>query len=129
MLQPFGVVAETAADIDALQRFIVGVVRLAQIVGHGFRVVEVGDSGGIVRLPGEQDGVGAAGEFGLVLGGEGRDGEGVPAEGVGVGKVCSHAGANSANPNPMKPGCDNRHVKTVGVIKRVIFVRDHCTFW
>jgi hypothetical protein len=59
----------------------------AQVFGHLFGVVEVGDGGGEMCLAGEEDVFGAGGQVGLVLFGQGGDGEGVPAEGVGLGVI------------------------------------------
>ena len=87
LLQPFGVVFEAAAYVDAFDDFVIAVVGGAQVVGHGGRVVEVGDGGGEMGLSGEQDVFSAAGQVGDVFFGEQGDGEGVPAHGVRVAEV------------------------------------------
>ena len=84
LFQPLGVVPEAAADIDALQHLVVALMRLAQVGGHVVGVVEIGDRRREMCLARQQDVLGAAGQVGLVLLGQCRDGKGVPAEGVGV---------------------------------------------
>ena len=48
---------------------------------------------------GQQDVFGAASEVGFVLVGEGGDGEGIPAEGVGVAKVGFEFAADGGDPD------------------------------
>ena len=103
--QPLGVVLETATDVDALQHFVVALVGVTQVVRHGLRVVQVGDRGGEVRFAGQQDVFGAGSQVGFVLLGEQGDGEGVPAEGVGVAIVCFYFSADRSHPQQM----DTRH--------------------
>jgi hypothetical protein len=50
LFQPLGVVLEAAADVDALQHFVVALVGMSQVVRHGVRVVQVGDGGGEMRF-------------------------------------------------------------------------------
>ena len=73
---------------------------------HSVGVVHVGDRGGEVLFAGEQDVFGGAREVLFVLVGEGGNGEGVPAEGVGVGEIGSHPHANCADPDPVEAGGD-----------------------
>ena len=98
LFQPLGVILEAAADVDALQRFIVALVGFAQVGGHVAGVVEVGNGGREMCLARQQDILGAAGQVGFVLFGERGDWEGVPAESVGVAVVCSKSDANGGDP-------------------------------
>src|SRR3546814_17277443 len=66
-----------------------------------------GDGGGEMRLARQQNVFGTAGQVSLVLLGQRGDGEGVPAEGVGVGKVCAHARANRPDPSEIKARTNN----------------------
>ena len=91
LFQPLGVVLEAAADVDALQHLVVALMRLAQVGGHVVGIVEVGDRRREMRLARQQDVLGAAGQVGLVLLGERRNGKGVPAERVGVARIASSA--------------------------------------
>ena len=50
-------------------------MRLAQIGGHIFRIVEIGDRRREMRLARQQDVLGAAGQVGLVLFGERGNGK------------------------------------------------------
>jgi hypothetical protein len=59
----------------------------------------VGDRGGEVVFAGKQNFFGAAGQVVFVLVGKGGDGEGVPAEGVGVAKVGFEFAADSGDPD------------------------------
>src|SRR6185312_5113306 len=68
LLQPFGVVAEAATEVDALQHLVVALVSLAQISGHGLlRVVQLRDGGRKMCLARQEDVFGAAGKVGLIL--------------------------------------------------------------
>src|SRR3546814_14764303 len=83
----------------------------AEVFGHlalaVFYLVEIGDGGGEMRLARQQNVFGTAGQVSLVLLGQRGDGEGVPAEGVGVGKVCAHARANRPDPSEIKARTNN----------------------
>ncbi len=92
-------------------------MRRAQIGRHGLGVVEVGDGRGEVMLPRQQDVLGAAGEIGLVFLGQRRNGEGVPAEGVGVPEVGFQLAANGGDPDQVQARSDERHVPEGGVIQ------------
>jgi hypothetical protein len=48
--QAFCVILETATDVNALQYFVIALVRSAQIVRHGVGVIEIGDGGGEMVL-------------------------------------------------------------------------------
>ena len=61
LFQPLGVVAEAPADVDALQRLVVALVRFAQVGGHFVWIVKVGDRRREVRFARQQDVFGAAG--------------------------------------------------------------------
>lgn len=78
LLEPFGVVFETATDVDALQHFIVAFVGGAKVIRHGVGIVEVGNGGGKMCFAGQQNVFSAAGEISFVLFGQRRNGEGVP---------------------------------------------------
>lgn len=80
LFQPFGVVLKAAADVDAFEDHVVAVVGGAQVFGHLFGVVEARYGGGEVRLAGEEDVFSAGSQVGLVLFGQGGDGEGFPAQ-------------------------------------------------
>lgn len=54
-----------------------------------------------MRFPRQQDVLGAAGEVGFVFVGEGGDGKGVPAEGVGIVKPQFKLTTNCINPDPV----------------------------
>jgi hypothetical protein len=41
--EAFGVVFEAATDVDAFEDFVVAFVGFAQVGGHGFGVIEIGD--------------------------------------------------------------------------------------
>jgi len=71
----------------------------AQVGGYLVGFVEIGDGGGEMGFAGQQDVLGAAGQIGLVLLRELGDGEGVPAKGVGVGKIRPHSSANGCDPS------------------------------
>ena len=61
--QPFGIIFETTTNVDAFQYLIVLSVGIAQIGGHFFWVVQVGNCGGEMGFPCQQDVLGAAGEI------------------------------------------------------------------
>ena len=83
-LQQLGVVLEAAADIDALQHFVIALMGMAQVFGHGVGVIEIGNGFWPMGLTGQQNIFGAAREIGLVLFGEWRHGECVPTDRVRV---------------------------------------------
>jgi hypothetical protein len=70
LFQPLGVVLETAADVDALQHFVVTPWAWRGLSGIGLRVVPADDGGREMRLASQQVVFGADGEVGLVLLGE-----------------------------------------------------------
>ena len=117
LFQPLGVVAEAAADIDALKHLVVALMRLAQIGGHVLGIIEIGDGRRKMRLARQQDVLGAAGQVGLVLLGERRDRKGVPAKGVGVAEVRSRI--------PPQTVCDPDEVQCVRCSRTAIFHRAH----
>ncbi len=53
--EALGVVLEAAAEVDALQGLVVALVGGAEVGGHFFRVVEVGDGRREMRLQRQQD--------------------------------------------------------------------------
>lgn len=55
LLNPFAVVLERAAHLDAFQHLVVVLMGLAQVLGHRGRVADVGHSRGEVRLAGKED--------------------------------------------------------------------------
>jgi hypothetical protein len=55
LLQPLGVVLEAATDVDALQHFVIALMRRAQVSGHGLGVIEVGNGRREMMLPRQQD--------------------------------------------------------------------------
>ena len=67
LLQPFRVVTEVAADVDALENLVVTLMRCAEILRHLRGIVEFGDRRREVRLAREQNVLGAGGEVGSVL--------------------------------------------------------------
>ena len=101
LFETLGVVLETAADIYPLKRFIIALMGGAEVLRHGLGVIEVSNGGGEMRLPGEEYVLGATRQVCLVFLGELRDGEGVPAKGVGVRKISTQANTNCSYPNPM----------------------------
>lgn len=82
---------------------------MAEIFGHFPGIVELGDGGGEMSFPGQEDVFSAAGEVCTVLLGEQGDGEGVPAHGVGVAEVCFEFAADCGDPDQMETGSDQRH--------------------
>ena len=70
-----------------------------------------------MRFAGQQDGLSAGGQVGLVLFGEQRHGEGVPAQGVGVAITRFQFAANRGNPHQMQAGSDEGHVPERGVVE------------
>jgi len=61
LLQPLGIIFKAAADVDALQHFVVALMGTAQIVGHLVGGVEIGNGSGEMGFPCQQDIFGAAG--------------------------------------------------------------------
>src|SRR3546814_14295069 len=55
LFQPLGIVAKPPPDIDAFQHLVVALMGFAQIGGHLFGVIKVGDSGRKMRLARQQD--------------------------------------------------------------------------
>ena len=102
LLQPFGVVLEAPADVDAFQGFVVAVVGGTEVCGHGLGVVEVGDGGGEMGLAGQQDILGTTRQVGPIALGQLGDGEGVPAECVGVAVVGFQLAADRADPDEVE---------------------------
>ena len=126
LFQPLGVVAEAAADVDALQHLVVALVRLAQVGGHIVGIVEIGDRRREMRLARQQDVLGAAGQVGLVLFGERRDGKGVPAEGVGIAESRFQLAADRRDPDEMQARSDQCHVPERGVVESKGEIADDC---
>src|SRR3546814_19085876 len=54
LFQPFGIVAEPPSDIDALQNFVVALVRFSQIDRHFLLVIKVSDCGWEMSLSRQQ---------------------------------------------------------------------------
>jgi hypothetical protein len=67
LFQPLGIVLETAADVDALQHFVVALVGAAQIFWQVAQVAQVGDSGGEMGFARKQDGLDAGDQIGSWL--------------------------------------------------------------
>ncbi len=79
LFQALCVVLETASDINALQYFIIAFVRLAQILRHGVRIVEVGNRVGEVMFSSNQNVLDATCKVRFVLVGQRRHRKRVPA--------------------------------------------------
>lgn len=114
LFEALGIVLETAADGDALQRLVVPFMGLAQVGGHLLGIVKIGDCSGEMGLASQQDVLRATGEVGLVLFGELGAGEGVPVEGVGVAVVGLHFTADGSDPDQMELGGDSFPVVEAG---------------
>jgi hypothetical protein len=106
LFQSFGVVAEPAANIDALKDLVIALMCHAQVGGHVFRIVQIGDRRRKMRLARQQDVLGAAGQISLVLLREHRDWKGVPTEGVGVAEVGFHLAEDGGDPDEVKARSD-----------------------
>ena len=86
LFQPFGIIFEAAAYVDALQHFVIAIMRMAQVFGHFtfaiFDLVQIGDGGGKMCFPRQQNILRAACEIAFVFFSEWWKGERVPAKGV-----------------------------------------------
>src|SRR5690625_3929104 len=81
----------------------------AQVGGHLLRVVELGDGRRKMRLAGQEDVLGTAGQIGLVLLGQPGNREGVPAEGGGVAKIGLEFATNGGDPDEMQARSNKSH--------------------
>ena len=124
LFQPLGIVAEAAADIDALQHLVVALMRLAQVGGHVLGIIEIGDRRREMRLARQQDVLGAAGQVGLVLLGERGDGKGVPAESVGIARSPFSSATDRCNPDQMQAReAIKRHIPKWRIVQRKALIR------
>src|SRR5438105_3917546 len=76
------------------------------------------ETAGKMRLPREEDVFGAASEVGFVLLGQGRDGEGVPAESVGIAEIGLQFAANGCDPDQMYTRRNQRQIPKGSVVER-----------
>lgn len=90
---------------------------MAEIFGHLPGIVELGDGGGEMVFPGQEDVLGAAGEICTVLLGEHGNREGVPAHGVGVAVSGFQLAADCGDPDQMETGSNQRHGPEGGVVE------------
>src|SRR5690606_33630631 len=102
LLQSFGVVAELAPDVYALQRLVVQLVSFAKVSRHLVGIIQVGDSSWVVRLARHKYLFGTASEVGLVLISQGRARERVPAESIRIPEIGLKFPADGGNPHKVK---------------------------
>ena len=60
--EPFGIIFEAAAYIDALKHFVIMGMSRTQVFGHGVGLIEISDGGGEMGFAGQQDIFGGAGK-------------------------------------------------------------------
>ena len=82
---------------------------MAEIFGHFPGIVELGDGGGEMGFPGQEDVFSTTGEVCTVLLGEQGNREGVPAHGVGIAVSGFQLAADCGDPDKMEAGSDQRH--------------------
>src|SRR6266496_4122931 len=70
LFQALGIVFEAATDINALQHFVVALMRLAQIRGHVIRIVELRHSRWVMGFAGQDNFLRAACEVSPIFLGE-----------------------------------------------------------
>jgi len=99
--EAFGVVLEAAADIDAFQYLVVALVRVTKVGRHFTWFIEFSDGCRKVRLPCEQNVLGAARQVHFVLLCQIGNGKAVPTERVRVSKVSFKATTDCCNPRQM----------------------------
>jgi hypothetical protein len=98
-LEALCVIAKSAADVDALENFIVSFMGVTEIVGHFVGVVKFSDRRRKVDLTGQQDVLGAPGQFGFVPFRQVWDRKSVPSKGIGVTEVLLDLPAHRSNPD------------------------------
>src|SRR5437899_1139787 len=84
LFQSLRIVSKTASDVDTLQNFVVPLMGLTQVIGHGLGIIKVSNGGRELMFACQEDILGTAGEISLVLLGQRRNWKCVPTERVGV---------------------------------------------
>jgi len=61
LFKALGIVLKTAPDVDPFEDFVIALVRGTEVIGHLFRIIQIGYRCGKMRFAGEKNIFGAAG--------------------------------------------------------------------
>ena len=108
LFEALGIVFEAAAPVDAPPHFVIAHVGMAQVFGHVFSGLELGNRCREVHFAREKNIFGTFGQVGFIFLGKHRHREGIPAKRIGIGKIGSHANTDLSNPHQMQARSDYR---------------------